>query len=276
MFLIVYPGLVVVFLATIGLTIRWFRLPADRKHTEWLLVATLLVEPSGMLCQATSNAISALEPMKYDLYVYRIDQALGIHRFWIGEFSCHSKALLILVNVGYGLLPTAMLTAFAANLLWNSETEALNVAKTLALNLFLALPIYLLIPVCGPQFAFPAFPAWPGVINAHRIAIAAAPNGIPSVHTSSAILVLWFLRKWKLGRVFGWLFLALTIFATLGSGQHYVFDLLCAVPYAGFLIWLRGSHITHSEIEYREHNGIAQNEVGSFRERQESPLGLLV
>jgi hypothetical protein len=248
-FLVVYPGMVAVFVLTILLMIRWLRLPADRKHTEWLLVVTLLVEPAGMLCQATANGISVLEPMKYDLYIYRIDEALGFHSFWLGEAVAHLPSLRVLVSVSYGLLAVAMLSVFAANLLWESEAAALKVARTLALNLFLALPIYLLIPVCGPQFAFPAFPAWPGAIAAHPLAIAAAPNGIPSVHTSSALLVLWFLRKWKLGRVAGVLFLALTVFATLSSGQHYVFDLLCAVPYATFLIWLHEQRTDSSAIE---------------------------
>ncbi len=237
-FLIVSPGYAVVFVLTILLIYRWFRSPDERKRMEWLLVATLVVEPAGTLCEAAANGISALKPMKDDLYIYRIDQALGIHSFWLGEITARHWQLHVLVSVGYGLLPVAMLGAFAANLMWESEAEALAVARSLALNLLLALPIYLLTPVCGPQYAFPAFPAWPGAIVAHRIAIAAAPNGIPSVHTSSALLILWFLRRWTLGRIAGSLFLALTIFATLGSGQHYVFDLLCAVPYASLIIWI--------------------------------------
>jgi membrane-associated phospholipid phosphatase len=58
------------------------------------------------------------------------------------------------------------------------------------------------------------------------------PNGIPSVHASTALLVLWFLRRWWWGRISGVVFLILTIFATLGSGEHYLFDLFCALRYA--------------------------------------------
>jgi hypothetical protein len=42
--------------------------------------------------------------------------------------------------------------------------------------------------------------------------------------------------------VAGTAFLALTVLATLGSGQHYLFDLFCAVPYAGAIAFL-GSRI---------------------------------
>ena len=40
-----------------------------------------------------------------------------------------------------------------------------------------------------------------------------------------------FLWHWRLGKVIGIVFLVLTVVATLGSGEHYAFDLICAVPY---------------------------------------------
>lgn len=237
--LITFPGFVVLPVAVAVLAARWFLVPNQRKHTEWILVAALFVQPAGFLCLAAVTGISRLEPMKYDLYVYRIDQALGVSSFWPGLLAAHSKIWYDLANLSYGLLPVVMVVVFAANLQWNSEAEGIRVARTLTLNLFLAVPIYLLIPVCGPRFAFPSFPGWPGALTPHPIALSYAPNGIPSVHTSTAILTLWFLRKWRLGQVLGGVFLLLTIFATLATGQHYVFDLLCAVPYAGLLIWFQ-------------------------------------
>jgi hypothetical protein len=50
------------------------------------------------------------------------------------------------------------------------------------------------------------------------------------------ICVPWL--EWTWGRVFGIAFLALTALATMGSGQHYFFDLLCAVPYASAIAYL--------------------------------------
>lgn len=240
LFLIAYPGFAFITLIVPMLAFRWFTSPKHRKHTEWLLVCALFIEPAGMLCQFTANCLSRLEPMKYDLYVYQIDRALGLGRFVFGGWVDHSTALKILVSVSYGLLPAMMFVAFAVNLIWDSEKSALQAAKTIASNLFLALPLYLLFPVCGPQFAFPTFPHVPVGIEAARIAINAAPNGVPSVHTSTALLILWFLRRSWAGRITGLIFLALTVFATLGSGQHYVFDLLCALPYAAGVLYLCG------------------------------------
>jgi len=76
--------------------------------------------------------------------------------------------------------------------------------------------------------------------------ISAAPNGVPSVHTSTALLVLYFLRHWRFGMVAGSVFLGLTVLATLGSGQHYFFDLLCALPYSALILWL-GSRSERSQ-----------------------------
>jgi hypothetical protein len=56
----------------------------------------------------------------------------------------------------------------------------------------------------------------------------------------SQIADLWLLRHWKAGRIFGAVFLALTILATLGLGEHYIFDLFCAVPYAAIVLWIAG------------------------------------
>src|SRR5207247_2117622 len=72
----------------------------------------------------------------------------------------------------------------------------------------------------------------------HMIPIDAAPNGIPSVHMATALLIFWFLRRWWWGSLIGLVFILLTILATLGLGQHYLFDLICAIPYAALVYLL--------------------------------------
>jgi len=105
--------------------------------------------------------------------------------------------------------------------------------------LIAAVPFYLLFPVCGPEFAFPHFPALPPApMVPHMVAIAAAPDGVPSVHTSTALLILWFLWRWPWGRVAGLVYLALIVLATMGGGQHYLFDLICAIPYTAAILWV--------------------------------------
>jgi hypothetical protein len=240
LFLIAFPGVAITAVLIPLLAMRCFLAitPRDRKHSEWLLVAAALIEPAGALAQLTANGLSHLRPLKLDLYIYRIDCLFGSPSFALGQLVAAHLWLKILVSVSYGLLPTAILAAFAINLLCGSEKRARCAAWTFLICLFAAVPIYLLCPVCGPAFAFPAFPVLPAIVVAHPIAIAAAPNGVPSVHTAAAILVLLFLWPWRWGRALGGAYLALIVLATLGSGQHYLFDLLMAVPYVCGVLWL--------------------------------------
>ncbi len=80
-----------------------------------------------------------------------------------------------------------------------------------------AVPFYLLFPAVGPLHI--------GAQNAHR-------NCLPSLHLTWAIL-LWRAAKpgWK-----SWamaLFAVLTAISTLTTGEHYLIDLIVALPFAG-------------------------------------------
>ena len=61
----------------------------------------------------------------------------------------------------------------------------------------------------------------------------AARNCMPSLHTAWALLVCWNSRpfgRWV--KTLAASFLALTLAATLGLGEHYLVDLVVAVPFA--------------------------------------------
>jgi hypothetical protein len=235
-FLITYPAIALTLPLLLAVAARWSMVPGDRKRTEWLLVAAVLATPLGAFAEGIAIALSRLRPLKYDLYVYRIDQLFGEPSFVLGSLVYHHRALMILVSITYGILPVVILGVFALYLY--SGGEALQVLYTFVVNMLAAVPLYLLFPVCGPAFAFTNFPKRPGTLIAHPLAISAAPNGVPSVHTSSALLILWFVWPWKWARGPACAFLLLTMFATMGSGQHYFFDLLCAVPYAMAVYWV--------------------------------------
>ncbi|HEY2845078.1 MAG TPA: phosphatase PAP2 family protein, partial [Bryobacteraceae bacterium] len=56
---------------------------------------------------------------------------------------------------------------------------------------------------------------------------------IPSLHTAWGLLIFWRTRGSVLWiRAAAGLFLFLTLLATLGLGEHYLIDLIVAVPYA--------------------------------------------
>lgn len=230
-FLITYPSIACIFFLILGMAARWFAVSSDRKRTEWMLATSCLVIPIGVVAGSVVVYISRWRPLKYDQFVYKLDALVGQPSFVLGRLAAHSHGLRVLLNVSYDLLPTITLLTFAATLWLRSEEEALVLLRTFVPNLILSPLIYLLFPVCGPAYAFPGFPFVQPDLAPHMIPINAPPNGVPSVHMSSALLIMWFLRHWKWGWLAGLTFAILTIMATLGTGQHYLFDLICAVPY---------------------------------------------
>jgi len=237
--LVSYPGQVLSFFLALALMARRVLVSIDRKRTEWLLGATMVAVPLGMIAEFFVERLSWLCPLKYDQYVYRIDSRYGQPSFVLGRAVYPHLWLRVFLGDSYALLPLVIVGVFAVTLWRCSEAEALGVARAFAVNLLAAVPLYLLFPVCGPKFAFVNFPyQQPLHLAPHLIALGAAPNGIPSVHMSSALLIAWFLRHWSWGRIAGGTYLVLTVLATLGLGQHYVFDLLCGVPYAIAVYWI--------------------------------------
>ena len=238
-FVVVYPSIAVGFLLVLALMVRWFAVRSDQKRTEYLLVFTMFAVVLSSIAQAIANNLTRLRPMKYDLYVYRIDSFFGQPSFVLGRMVAENTALKILVSISYGILPMVIVAVFATYLYLRSGTETVATLRVFLVNLIAAVPLYLIYPVCGPQMAFAEFPEQPTFPPApHLLGIASAPNGVPSVHMSSALLILWLLRRWTWGRLAGGVFAALTVLATLGSGQHYFFDLLCAIPYAAAVYWI--------------------------------------
>jgi hypothetical protein len=72
-----------------------------------------------------------------------------------------------------------------------------------------------------------------GSLMVAPIAIADAPrNAMPSLHFSAALLVFWNSVEWpKWARALTAFFLLFTVLATMGFGEHYLVDLIVAVPF---------------------------------------------
>jgi hypothetical protein len=239
LFLVLSPGVAVGSLLVLAIVTLWFLFPSalDRRRSEYLLLVTIFSALLSGLAQAIANRLSVLRPLKYDLYLYRMDAVLGQPSFALGRLVAPHRWLQLVLEFAYGLLPVVVSILLGAYI-WKREAECGTVLKAFLLNLLFAPAFYLVLPVCGPVYAFPTFPrAQPNVIP-HLIALSAAPNGLPSVHTSTALLLLWFGRRWNLGRWLGCLYLVLIVAATLASGQHFLMDLLAAVPYAAAVGWV--------------------------------------
>lgn len=235
--------------ALIILCTRWYANATDRRRTELLIVTWFCAIPVTVFMELLARWLLLLlehletlmgwdSAVRYDLYVYSLAHGLGTPSFMLGRVVAASQTLTFVVTQIYGMaifVPVAVFTVYA----YLRREQKGTVIKIFILNVLVAMPFYMLIPVSGPKYAFASFPQAPGPIAAHPITLAAVPNGIPSVHASTALLCAAFLWPWRWGKVFGSLFLALTVIATLANGEHYVFDLLCAVPFT-WLVWNLG------------------------------------
>lgn len=235
---------IVLILALVILFARWFLADWDRRRTEKLIVAVFYAFPAVFLaeiiCVGFVTLITHFEHLRYDLYVYNFDCFLGNPSFFLGRWVAGHRFLTGLVTEVYNLQVLAMVSVFAVYVYCCEEQTSL-VLRTFILNVLVEFPFYFVFPVSGPKFAFPDFPRAHGLVHAHRILLTAAPNGVPSIHNSTAMLVAALLWRWPAGRIAGTLFVLLTMFATMANGQHYAFDLLSSIPYS-WLVWKLAHH----------------------------------
>jgi hypothetical protein len=206
-----------------------------------MLISVGLLFPASCLFSIIPHELGRTVQIRYDQYAYSMDRAIGTPSFAIGRYlAAHALAEVGLTFTYNTLLPASWI--MCAAYLWHVGVyEAKRVLAALLTALVLAAPIYVLLPVSGPRYAFSQFPNDPPHDLAPRvIALTTPPNGMPSVHMTIALLLLWYSRKWKMGFVAGGLYALCTVASTLGLGEHYVVDLLAAVPFALLILWLSG------------------------------------
>lgn len=142
-----------------------------------------------------------------------------------------------MVGLAYNVLGLAVVGSLL--LYFFREWPMMSQVKTFIYNFCIAPFVYVALPVVGPAAAFPGFPwVYPKYVEMARMLIHSDCNCIPSVHFSTALLVCFFCRKSTIGCCVSIVLVVLTFLSTLGFGQHYLFDLLCSLPYTCLVLWL--------------------------------------
>ena len=202
------------------------------------LIAGSVFAYSALFIAFILNLTTTLHPKTYDLYLYLADTGFGIPiAASAGIFLRHHSTLSWWCGLVYESLPLAISLVYA----W--ERSGRKPLHLRVLPAFLgggaaAYLLYNILPAAGPLYIFGSgFPNHlPRTVQAALQAplIHEAPrNAVPSMHLVCALLIFWTVH-----RLSGWAYLVsaaylvLTILATLGLGEHYVVDLLAAVPYA--------------------------------------------
>ncbi len=171
-------------------------------------------------------------PRKFDYYLYNFDASLGFQpSFLAGRLLARFRPLFWIELMVYNCFGFWFSVVYAVHA--NARAKyPVNVVKMLVVNALIGFSLYFFCPAMGPKYAFPSFPNFAPAVHAAPVLLSGVPNAMPSLHFGGALLIFWFCRPWKwLYRAMG-LFAALTAFATLGLGEHYLIDLVVAVPYA--------------------------------------------
>ena len=142
-----------------------------------------------------------------------VDRALHFPTMAIWQWAHAHHAAFVAAAIIYLALPQVVALAWLAE-----QNTAMRTAWVLTgLLCFVGFALF---PAVGP-----AHYDW----SAHS-AMVAPRNCLPSMHLSWALLIAIMARRRILKIVF-WIFVALTAFATIAIGEHYLIDLIVAVPF---------------------------------------------
>ncbi len=181
-----------------------------------------------------------LHPKVYDFFLYSYDASL----VWqpaveLGKlFATHPWFRIASMIVYVGLaIPLALVYGLK---LRKMGRAALPVMYAFLLTGPMGILFYNLLPAMGPAHVFGrAFPFFlPDYARASHlvpnlIALPGPRNAIPSLHMGWVLLAWWNSKGLSLAaRVVVLYFVVFTVFATLGTGEHYVVDLIVAYPFA--------------------------------------------
>jgi hypothetical protein len=213
----------------VGLFVWMLFRPFDSRPWKVLaLIAFLAAEP---LSNAVMNAEKQAHSLKYDYLLQAIDQTVGPTAFSVARLlTDRQRGILFAI---YESLTLAMVTWYLLQLvLKNGKPRQLLYAYLIAY--FLGPALYLIVPACGPRHAFgAAFPFGQPSPELKLVMLNFWPNAMPSLHVATALLFALFSARNGMVRAVAWFYVIGTILATLAF-EHYVIDLVVAVPYAWF------------------------------------------
>jgi hypothetical protein len=212
----------------------------ERKSFRNTFYAGAVFPLFSLLIGYTVPLTTWLRRQTYDAFLLAFDGSLGFQpSFVLGRFLPESSSWWGPTTVIYYALPLGASILYASHL---ASDRAGKRQPVLILALFLSLMIvgfaqYGIYPAVGPKHAFAAlYPRNPPLLSQiaiHPMTVPDAPrNCMPSLHLAGALVIFWNSCLWpRWGRWLAGLFLWTTVFSTLALGEHYLVDLVVAVPF---------------------------------------------
>lgn len=185
-----------------------FRKTAEDKRSDFLtalgfVALTGISLPLHLLLIRTRGSI--------DPFLLRADAAVGFNHAALYSFVFAHQFLWSVLKFSYNIMPLALA------LLWVVQRDS-TFRKSVLIGSLACWPLYALFPAAGPLYYF------------EHIQMDSPRNAMPSMHMFFALAILLNAKGWT-ARLCASGFVLLTIGATLGSGEHYLIDLVAAVPF---------------------------------------------
>ncbi|HXF67786.1 MAG TPA: fused MFS/spermidine synthase, partial [Burkholderiales bacterium] len=209
--------------------------PSERRLAATLIAAFVLILIYGAFAIALLRLTAALHPRTFDAIAFNLDATLGFDPSIVFPLIVTAwPPLLEVVTAAYVLLPFGCAALYGLQLAQPARAPV-SILLAFTVSGAAALFLYHACPITGPRYAFgELYYAWwtEGVAN-ELVTVRPAPrNGMPSMHFGWALL-LWMNAAFlgRLARSCFALLLALNALATLALGEHYLVDLVAAVPW---------------------------------------------
>lgn len=216
---------------------------------EALGTASLVPLLSSLSLWAVSKA-AGLTRLTYDFELYRFDRSLGVDTFRLARACLAHPLLYTAAAFVYNALPLYLAACLA---LIRRRGEPLCIQGAVVALGAIGFAVYQVCPAAGPLYRFLCFPAClPSLADVPTLPAplgAPALNAMPSLHLAGTLLCL--LYVWRLGNLTRLLAVSvalLTATATLVSGEHYLVDLLVALP---LTVAIRGAFYLEANMRTR-------------------------
>jgi hypothetical protein len=228
-------------LIVLGLRAIWSE-SDSRQSTIALLVPALILIAFIFGTARVLSFTSSFHPETRDAWLYAFDGSLGFQpSFAVGRIMFDSTLLTRSALLTYLSLPFAMATVVAFRISIGSRRISWYMLTVLLLAGIGGWFAYNVVPGTGPIYAFGKEFPWnvpykdlsTFILQTLPISTGIPRNAIPSLHVGWVVLLCWNSRGFpRLLRAALSFYLALTVIATLGSGQHYLVDLVVSLPFA--------------------------------------------
>jgi len=232
----------------------------ERKMLLYAWVPAVLFILSEYFASDMLEWTAAAHPKTLDFFLLSFDCSLRVQwSFVAGQAFARWPLLYTSSLIAYVGLALPIALVYAGQLV-RVKQRAFPAMLAFLITGPVGILFYNLFPACGPHYLLGArFPFHPLPVDLARrlilepVALLGPRNAMPSLHMAWTILAWQYSRglsRWERAIVFA--FLALTVLATLGTGEHWFADLIVAFPFALLiqaicdytLSWKDSCHIT--------------------------------